>query len=620
MKWFFTLCMILTLLMTGSDLQPIAAIAPPGAARVALVDRLGGASLAVAVQGEHAFVGQSAEFAVLDIADRGRPRRIAYLPLAANDIVLDGDYAYVTNKHGLVVIDIADPATPTEVEFLTLPHALGALAVENGFVYATAPAAGLYIIDGASSGRLVQSGFLRVPQIEGVAVLDNNVYLATVQGLKVISVSDPGHPALVGAINAPVYAEAVKVVGRYAYLTATTGGLTIVDIADPTQPKLVGAIEIPGYTKNLQVIGDTAYVANGNRGVVVIDVGNRRQPHLLGVSKIGALVTDVAVVGDALLATDVSDGGLYVLDAAHPVQLNMVGVYRAPGVALDVASAGDYAYVATGQGGDITIVNQVDPAALVGVGFQRTSGMAFAVHVSGHYLFAFGAGARLEMLDISNPARPVESGSYEMIKNGHIVAMQSGLCFVADESGMLYVFDTSLTDVLNEVGRFSFISKIQDAVVSRTALLVAGDMQGAAVLNHTGEAESASPTRVVAGNVQFVEAVNEVGYVLTSDGKLSILNLAAQNGAQILGELALDTTPHALLVHDRRAFVAAGEDGVFIVDVTNPSRPVVVAVYDTPGVALNVEIAGDRLLVADGFSGLLILAINADDASAEDNT
>ena len=93
MRTLTTFYLILTLLMTGIGPRPVAAITAPGAARVALVDRLGGASLAVAMQGTHAFVGQSAEFTVIDITDLTQPRRLAYLPLATNDIVLDGDYA-----------------------------------------------------------------------------------------------------------------------------------------------------------------------------------------------------------------------------------------------------------------------------------------------------------------------------------------------------------------------------------------------------------------------------------------------------------------------------------------------------------------------------------------------
>ncbi len=619
MRLLFTLSMILTLLMTGFGAQPSAAMVAPKVARVALVDRLGGASLAVAMQGAYAFVGQSAEFTVIDLTDRTQPHRLAYLPLAANDIVLDGDYAYVTNKHGLAVIDIAHPATPTEVGFLPLPQPLGALAVANGRVYASAPGAGLYIIDNADASRPVQSSFLRVPQIEGIAVCDDTLYVATAQGLKVIAVSDSDHPALIGAIDAPVYAEAVVVAGRYAYLTATTGSLTIVDIADPTHAYLVSAIEVPGFTRNLQVVGDTAYVANGNRGVAVIDVGNRRQPRLLGVHKIGVLVTDLAVADDTLLATDVSDGGMYVLDTGHPAQLNRVGAYRAPGVALDVAVAGGYAYVAAGQEGDITIVDHTDPAGLVGVGFQRTPGITSAVHVSHNRLFAFGADARLEMLDISNPVQPIELGAYTLMKNGRIVAMQSGLSFVVDEIGALHVFDTALTSVPAEVGLFALPGRIQDAVVSRSALLVARGLHGATVLNHAGNAESAPPTPVVvSGNAQFVEAAGEVGYVLTNDGQLSILNLADQDGADFLGKLALDTTPRALLVHDRHVFVAAGEDGVFIIDVADPTRPAIVAVYDTPGVAMNLEIAGEKLLVADSYAGLLVLAIRIEDAATEE--
>jgi hypothetical protein len=64
-------------------------------------------------------------------------------------------------------------------------------------------------------------------------------------------------------------------------------------------------------------------------------------------------------------------------------------------------------------------------------------------------------------------------------------------------------------------------------------------------------------------------------------------------------------------VQDGRAYLAARDAGVRIVDVTNPARPRAVGRVDTPGEAWDVEVAGNLLYVADGSAGLRILRRSA---------
>ncbi|HXG46025.1 MAG TPA: hypothetical protein VNO52_00240, partial [Methylomirabilota bacterium] len=57
------------------------------------------------------------------------------------------------------------------------------------------------------------------------------------------------------------------------------------------------------------------------------------------------------------------------------------------------------------------------------------------------------------------------------------------------------------------------------------------------------------------------------------------------------------------------AYVACGERGVGVVDLTNPDAPVLAGAFDTTGWAFAVFVDGDHLYVADGSRGLRILDI-----------
>ena len=57
------------------------------------------------------------------------------------------------------------------------------------------------------------------------------------------------------------------------------------------------------------------------------------------------------------------------------------------------------------------------------------------------------------------------------------------------------------------------------------------------------------------------------------------------------------------------AYVAAGSTGLQVVDVTDRTKPKVVAAVDTPGNANDVQVVGNFAYVADGFSGIQIVNI-----------
>jgi hypothetical protein len=55
-------------------------------------------------------------------------------------------------------------------------------------------------------------------------------------------------------------------------------------------------------------------------------------------------------------------------------------------------------------------------------------------------------------------------------------------------------------------------------------------------------------------------------------------------------------------------FVADGESGLQVIDVTNPASPQIVGSVDLPDNPNGVAISGTRIYVADGESGLQVLA------------
>lgn len=77
-----------------------------------------------------------------------------------------------------------------------------------------------------------------------------------------------------------------------------------------------------------------------------------------------------------------------------------------------------------------------------------------------------------------------------------------------------------------------------------------------------------------------------------------------------LSFLPLPGFANNVVADDTYAFVAAGEAGLHVVDVSELEHPVLVATLDTPGNANDVELKDDRLYIADGAAGLMIVDVS----------
>jgi hypothetical protein len=194
----------------------------------------------------------------------------------------------------------------------------------------------------------------------------------------------------------------------------------------------------------------------------------------------------------------------------------------ARGPAHDVQVMGNRAYLALGYGG-LAILDVSNPASPVQVGGYDTSGDAEGVAVSGSVAYVADGDAGLQIIDVSNPANPVRVGGYDTSGTAYGVAVSGTVAYVADYLAGLQIIDVS---------------------------------------------NPASPVRLG-------------GY----DTSGSAIDVAVSGTV---------------------AYVTAMNPGLLIIDVSNPASPVRLGGYDTSEYAYGVAVAGNRIFVANGDQGLKV--------------
>jgi len=159
----------------------------------------------------------------------------------ARKIMIAGTFAYLLCDRGLVVVDLDNPLKPRVTATLGAPS-------------------------------LVEP--------RGIAVQFRYAFVVDREGLKVLDVTNLGHPQLVPNALVPLQdARSLYVARTYAYVAAGKQGLAIVDVGQPEHPRIDEIFNANGELNDandvkLGMVSSSlfAYVADGKNGLRVVQL------------------------------------------------------------------------------------------------------------------------------------------------------------------------------------------------------------------------------------------------------------------------------------------------------------------------------------------------------------
>ncbi|TRU22914.1 MAG: hypothetical protein EWV81_17410 [Microcystis aeruginosa Ma_SC_T_19800800_S464] len=272
-----------------------------------------------------------------------------------------------------------------------------------------------------------------------VRVIGNYAYLAdfssTTADLKIVNISTPAAPVLVGQSNATNVISDVDFSNGYVYAADGTSGLRVIDVSNPSSPNLKSTYNSPGDAQDVKIVGNYAYVADGKSGLQIVNISNPNSPVIQGnapapddVTGVKGSVSGVDIVGNyAYIISYLRQSGfgeLQIFNISNPNSPVKLGEstfsISTQDILYSVQVAGNYAYVATGSRGlkIIDISNPISPT-LKGEYFGSRSASAEDVQVVGNYAYVAYGVAGLDIIDISNPSSPILAASYAPVTEAY---------------------------------------------------------------------------------------------------------------------------------------------------------------------------------------------------------
>jgi hypothetical protein len=488
-------------------------------------------------------------------------------------------------------------------------------------------------IDGVGDFEMLDEGITGNEYFDtDVAYGKKYLYRISPEGGSFFSEAVPGEPLAVPedktrvAISwQEIKVSGATVFGYYTFVAAGEDGLVIFDIADPEKPEWVGSIETSN-ARDVAVLESYAYVADSDRGLRVIDIDTPQNPVEVGTRKTSD-ATGIAVrrIDEETIHTIVADGeyGVKIIDVTNPKdpsRLSSIQTENARDLILVERNGRDYAVVADGAGGVVFIdLDSPEPAVIQTIQTANASGLS----LEDNLLFIADLEEGLKVVDIEDWENPKLVSSFNVSRSVD-VSVAEDFAYIASDTEGLLIFDMSSPKlpVLYD------IVEIEDlrAVTVKGSKVFAGGEQGFHLLDAFTKGESYEIASVETGGKAYEVSINDerdtiYAYVADRTGGLKIYDVTVPD---TLGETSL--LAHVESEYCREvvaagdyAYIADGPGGILVVDLTplwddDPeSQPSVVGKWDTDGNARSVDFSDGLLYVADGNRGIKVIDVSAPD-------
>lgn len=482
-----------------------------------------------------------------------------------------------------------------------------------------------------------------------VDYLDNRIYLADVYfGLRIIDVSNPSNPSQSGTYEqTSSYTDSegkvssysgghinLRVVQinnlKYAFVLDKYYGLRVFDVSIDSAPKLVDQYDMRSkqlygqlsVVVDIEVNQSYAYISDANNGITILDLfSDSDHPEEIKITKKGQIATPGAASGITLSGNTlyVADGnsGLFVADISNPSAPTAIGNYPATGAYGIVEMAGKLFLADTVDG--IAKIDGGEKSFVKSGSFDPPSNTD-ALFADGSFAYLLdnnGSKEGMIIISLSDTGQYLFKGSVATPGNATNLYVSESKAYVADGPAGITIIDMEEKTSPFVTGSFKPGGNASDIIVhgfDNTAY-IADKSIGLIVADITDQGMLSEKSTLYINNARalaYMQQTKPYLLVVNEEG-LYIVDISNPGAPLITGYFKTPGLALDVGVKDNYAIVADGENGILLIDLSNPANPLLAASYDTKGKATALYIDQSYIHVADGTNGLQILGIVAKD-------
>jgi len=489
------------------------------------------------------------------------------------DLQMVGNLAYISSGYsGLRIMDLSDPINPVEI------------------------------------GRSPWSPWNYLINI-GVYVKDSLVYLTYDNEGRVLDVSDPTHPTEIHHWYLD-YTPIIKFVHGDLAVGVNQEIRTpyLMDISNWNNVQVTSDFPGSGSSQPVGMVGE--YLCLAGYGVRLYDISDPWNPVL--VASVGEYGGGSAVLSGDYVYLATTHDGVHIYDVSDP--LNPIGVAACDsGYCCWITVELSHLYVSKGNW-SIDNWDIVDPSSPVFVGaYFLPLNWESWISSSGNLLCAaldHSEDQSVAVLDISNPALPMEVSRFGRVGNLRRVMITGMTGYLSDGSIAFHVIDLTNPPAVSELGRSSGIGTFMDLAVQGNYAYAVDLNCGLITYNVANPVypESLNCWRNLGFHPSMITIVGDYAYVVEGN-HIYIFTLADPSAPALLDSVAFRCS---LIPHD--GFLYGCHDRNFnVISLSNPTQPQIIGSCAMPffwgALEKDIAFAGHYAFVAYYEGGVQIIDI-----------
>lgn len=329
----------------------------------------------------------------------------------------------------------------------------------------------------------------------------------------------------------------------------------------------------------------------------------------------GSAIRGLTLEGGTLYIADQDALGIAdVSDPRHP-RVTAILSHGTGGILEDVAVSGNYAYLSI-EGAGIQVVDVSDKARPARVRTIPVGGSdnPWRIAVNGKYLYvAGGEDARLDIFDLRDPGNPVRAGSYTADSQGSFssVAVKDRYAYVAEYYTGVRIIDVSDPRKPLPVTMIPDINA-NDIKILGSRAFVSTRYEGFRIydISSPGTMTLAGTGTGISGYTEGIFPTPVYTYLALESLGLGIWDSSGTGDPVFMVQVPSGPGTDSLVVRDPYLYLGGHNYGIWIVDVSDPVHPAEVSVVENGGRNGCLAISGDTLYAAGDWEGLCVYGLS----------
>lgn len=262
----------------------------------------------------------------------------------------------------------------------------------------------------------------------------------------------------------------------------------------------------------------------------------------------------------------------------------------------------------------INVQNSENPTIL---GKYEINNYPNSITIKGNLAFitSDGFNANIHIINISDLQKPTLVKELKTSGNPHQIAISGDYAYVADSHSGVEILNISVPDNAYIMGNISYDNIDARSVFITDSSLYVVDIAGGLRIYNVADVDNITqigflPSQQHLSYIDIYDHYAYVTYNYISENGIKIIDISNPAEPEIVNNYYTFGYPQAVKVINNIAYVAERDWGLEVIDVLDSSQPTLLGYYDTPEYAKFVTVVGSIAYIADSFSGLQIIDVS----------